>query len=44
MLGLYPDTFVIGHKCYNMLSIQSELKLQKELQNSLTNNVCSSKK
>jgi len=39
MLGLYLYTFRIGHKSGNMLGILNKLKLQKELQSSVTNNV-----
>ena len=39
MLGLYLYTRIIGHTSCNMLSILNKLKLQKELQIFLTNNV-----
>ena len=44
MLGLYLDTLIIGHKCCSILIILNELTLQKELQNSMTNNVFGTKK
>jgi len=44
MLGLYFYTLIIGHKSCNMLSILNKLKLQKILQNVVTNNVCMDKK
>jgi len=44
MLGLYFYTLTIGHKFCNMLSILDKLKLQKELQNVVTNNVFWDKK
>ena len=39
MLGLYLYTLIIGHKSCNILSIQNKLKMQKELQTFVTNNV-----
>jgi len=39
MLGLYLYTLIIRHKSCSMLSILNKLKLQKELQNLVTNNV-----
>jgi len=39
MLGLYLYTLIIGHKCYNMLSILNKLTLQNKLQNFETKNV-----
>ena len=37
MLGLYLSTLIIGHKSRNML--RKKLTLQRELQNSVTNNM-----
>jgi len=34
MLGLYLDTLIYDQNCYNMLSTQNNLSLQRELQNS----------
>ena len=39
MLGVYLYTLIIGHKSCNMLSTLNILTLQKEFQNSVTNNV-----
>jgi len=39
MLGLYLYTLIIGHKSCNMLSILNKLKLKKELQTFVINNV-----
>jgi len=44
MLGLYLYTLRIGHKSGNMLSLINKLKLQKELQTFVTNNVFLTKK
>ena len=44
MLGLYLYTLRIGHKSGNMLSILNKLKMQKELQTFVTNNVFLTKK
>jgi len=39
MLGLYLYTLIIGHKSCNILSRRTNITLQKELQNCVTNNV-----
>jgi len=39
MLGLYLYTLIIGHKSCNILSILNKLKLSKELQSFVTDNV-----
>jgi len=39
MLGLYLYTLIIGHKSCNIFSILNKLKLYKELQTFVTNNV-----
>jgi len=44
MLGLYLYTLIFSHKSCKMLSIQNKLKLQKDLQNIVTNNVFMDKK
>ena len=44
MLGLYFDTTIIGYRFCSMLSLLNELKLQKELQKFMTNNVFWTKK
>jgi len=43
MLGLYLYTLIIGNKSGNILSILNKLKLLKELQTFVTNNVFSQK-
>ena len=44
MLGLYLYTLKLGHNSCNMLSILNKLTLQKEMQNSVTNNLFLDKK
>jgi len=44
MLGLYLYNLFIGHESCNVLSILNKLKLQKKLQNVMTNNVFLDKK
>jgi len=44
MLGLYIYTLIIGHKSCNILSILNKLKLLKELQIFVKNNVFLTKK
>jgi len=39
MLGLYLHALIMRHKFCNVLSIQHQLTLQKELQNFMTNNL-----
>jgi len=44
MLGLYLYILIIGHKFCNILSILNKIKLLKELQTFVTNNVFFDKK
>ena len=44
MLGLYLYTLKIDHKSGNILSILNKLKLKKDLQTFVTNNVFLTKK